>query len=90
MNQKLHLTLIEEIDALGARYFLHQIQNLENIDVKMLAKASNLPKKCSRTLKISNEEQKIIEKAGKITNHLVNYAILIERESKGVDYGYGQ
>ena len=90
MNEKLHLNLIEEIDAIAVRYFLHQTQNLESVDVEKLGKASKLPKKCSRTLKLSEEEQKIIKKAGKLTGHLVNYVILTERENQGVDYGCSQ
>jgi len=82
MNQKLHLSLIEPLDVLAVRFYFHQIQNIEFVDVEKLGKVSKMPKKCSRTLKLSDEEQRIIEKTGKITNHLVNYVILIERENQ--------
>jgi len=72
MKKQFHL--IKNIDSRALRYYLHKIEHLEFVNPEKLREVTEL-KGFRRTLILSEQEERIIEKYGKATNLLVNYAI---------------
>jgi len=64
--------LCKNIDSRRLRYYLHKLEEMENIDLETLSKAVGTKKKYKRTLVLTEEEEKIINKLGKSVNLLLN------------------
>ncbi|ABO35476.1 hypothetical protein MmarC5_1178 [Methanococcus maripaludis C5] len=64
------------ITPLELRFFLHELAHLDSIDLDILSEVAHLEKNTKIRLTLTEEDKKIVEKYGKLTNSLLNYVIL--------------
>jgi hypothetical protein len=76
--------LCKNIDSRRLRYYLHKLEEMETVDLETLSKAVSTKKKYKRTLIITEEEERIINKLGKSANLLVNCVLVKADEGEQI------